>query len=165
MKWLCFYGVVRDISLKWLSVGSPEDAAEPKPEALLGAIFRRDEVAALSLLQRPRLPGLNLVDDWGRPVLYRALARSHSDVALAILARADFQAVNVKSQWGATALHQAAVQGLLPVCRAIVGRADFVELQAVGSIGRGPETALEVAQRKGHQEVVEFLHAAEAGRA
>ena len=157
----------RDISLNGSSVCSPKDSAEPGPGALLAAIERRDAAAALSLLRRPRLPGLNEVDKDRMLRLHQALAQSLPKVALAILARTDFQAVNAKDVWGWTALHGAAWQGFLPVCRAIVGRADFVELWAVGRIlpsrQHGLETALQMARKAGHREVVEFLEDAEAG--
>ena len=85
-------------------VDALEDAAEPepKPEDVLGAIRRGDEAAALSLLQRPRLPGLNEVHDTGGSVLHGAISLRLHGVALAILARADFQAAN-----GTRRLHSA----------------------------------------------------------
>ena len=62
-------------------VDALQDAAEPEPGDLLGAIERRDEAAAMSLLQRPRLPGLNVVDRFEGSVLHQALVRRLPEVA------------------------------------------------------------------------------------
>ena len=132
---------------------------------MLEAICWDDTAGALSLLQRPQLLGLNEVDENEFTSLHRALFKELPEVALAILARADFHAVNAKDLWGRTALHLAACFGFPQVCRAIVGRADFVQLRAVGDLGYGSETALQVARRKANRAVAEFLEAAEVGRA
>ena len=144
-------------------VDALQDASEPEPGDLLGAIQRGSEAAALSLLQRPRLPGLNEVDELGQTVLHQAIVCRLPEVALAILARTDFQAVNAQEDDdGETALHWAALQGFLPVCRAIVGQANFTELRAVDLDG---DTALQWARIYGLGEVAEFLEVAEASRA
>lgn len=105
-----------------------EDKTEPG--ALLEAIRRPDEAAALSLLRRPRLPGLNQLNEatggshgYGSSVLHEAVALPA--VALAILARPDFTAVNAKGYM--TALHEAAWKRSIPICQAILARPDLTD--------------------------------------
>lgn len=138
-----------------------EEVPEPKRRALVAAIERHDEAAALQLLRRHRLPGavLNYLHYFGYSVLDRALYEHLPEVALAILSRADFSEINAKPKSGSTALHTAAAGGFLPICRAILDRDDFTELLTEDGHGI---TASQVADENGHHEVRDFLRAAEA---
>lgn len=141
-----------------------QEAPAPSPNALRGAIRRQNEGAALRLLQRPEVPGLNendgvrCWDTYGRETLLHLAIRCNLPaVANAIVARPDFTGINVKDTCGRTALHAAAARGQEP--RAILGRADFTELLAVDIGGR---TAADWAEQHGHRELSEVLRAAQA---
>lgn len=134
-----------------------QEATATEPQTLRAAIQRREEGAALSLLQDEQLADLNEVTENGRTVLHSAILQGLPEVALAILARPDFREVNKQTGWGDTALHLAALFGLLPVCQAIVGRSDFVQLRAVDFDGM---TALSLSHDEGNPAVAEFLQSA-----
>lgn len=132
-----------------------EEETDARPGgAIRDAIERRDEAAALRILRRRRVPGLNDRDPDGGTVLHRAVTQQFSEVALAILTRMDFREVNAQGGADWTALHAAAFHGLLPVCRALLARRDFVEQRAISVNGL---TAAQVAQQYGHLAVAEFL--------
>lgn len=137
-----------------------QEVPEPERTALWIAINSRDVAAALQLLRRRQLPGLNELDQVGRTVLHWAIDCSPPEVAVAIVTRQDFEGINVRCQWGRTALHRAAFHGFLQVCKAIVGRADFTELLAVDGKHR---TALQEAQSEGNHAIASLLQEAEAG--
>lgn len=137
-----------------------QEAVEPK--ALHEAIDHGDAAAALSLLKRHRLPGLNDLWEGGETVLLTAIGNELTEVAVAILAKADFTAVNVKAGEdydGWTALHAAASWGLLDVCKAILARADFTGVLDTIA-GRGL-SASQIAWEHGYQEVADLLREAE----
>lgn len=145
-----------------LSRSSEEAPEPPVPHgALRLAIERGDVAAALRLLHRRYVPGLNDLDDDGWSVLHQAISRRLPDVALAVVARADFNQVNAKAPGNWTVLHEAAYGGLLPVCRAILARPDFRELRARGQWSG--KTARDWAAEQEHAEVVRMLAGAEGG--
>lgn len=134
----------------------------PPPQVLQQAIRRGDSDAALELLQRPRLRGLNETDQVGS-LLHTAIHRNLIPVALALLERKDFKQVNAKDavhSW--TALHRAACRGLMDVCEAILSRPDFQELRAKNRDGM---TAEDVAAAHGHTHVAALLATIRASEA
>lgn len=139
-------------------IESAEAAAEIEPGALRTALSKGEEAFALKLVQRPRVAGLNDLNEHGSTVLDLALKRGFVDVALAILARQDFTQVNHRNDWGSTALHQASQRGDLTLCQAILARADFRELMAVNVSGR---TAQQEAHHCSKDAVAELLRTAE----
>lgn len=133
---------------------NPQDAADPEPGELQEAINRRDEARALELLERPRLPGLDAVDQNGNSVLHLSIIMNLPAVASAIAARDDFSGINSKDRWCGTALHVAARLGSLEMCRIVLEHDDFTELQAKDMFGGTPQY---LALRFGHRDVAEFL--------
>lgn len=142
------------------STDQRQEAAAPAPSDLRTAIERREEAAALRLLRRPHLPGLNDEDQYGLSVLHRAIDSNLPAVAVAILAKPEFSRINAKDRGGWTALHAAAARGYLSVCQSIVNSGNFTELRAPFH----GKTASQWANHLGHHEVKTFLQTAEARR-
>lgn len=137
------------------------EAPDPEPTALLKAMsmsHRGGMAKALRLLQWPRLPGLNNLEN-GETVLHAAISWSLPEIALATARRPDYSRINAADRWGRTALHHAAAKGSLSVCRAILSRTDFTELLAED---HGERTALQLARSGGHLAVLKLLKEAGA---
>lgn len=123
-------------------------------QSLLAAIKGQQEAKALELLQLPRLPCLNEVDQKGATALYVAIGHGWQQVALAIVGRKDFTRINFRNRLGWSALHVAACEGMLPLCEAILDHRDFKELHGSDNSG---QTAFQMASQRGHREVAECL--------
>lgn len=131
-----------------------EEVPLPGPGALSEAIELRDEAAALELLKRHHLPGLNDVDETGRSALHCAIFSQLPKVALSILGRADFAALNLKDKYGCTALLYALNSDLPEVALAVVLRRDFSGINLKERYG---QTALHDAAGQGFLAVCQAI--------
>jgi len=99
--------------------------------------------------------GADATNRIGATALHIAARAGHTDCCLAILKHSEFKAVNVHDARGFTALHWAAQQACGDMCSAVLQQEEFVAINKKDLRGR---TAMDIAQEKGHYEVMRLIY-------